>query len=332
VTTSAINSALTTSATLMNKLASVNAARASSQTNNELNLIQTQITNQTNQKIAALQDQVDTSSVTPLQAQQKTLNTQLKSYQTTEGQLSSNNSLLADLSLQLGTLATAAQAGDAATFDATLASAQNDVSELQSVTYVPGLLQDGTAALQSSGLSIQSSSTYNLGTAAGQAQALSDVQAAEAQVQQISTLSGVNQSIVGSAQTALQTQISNVTAQINNLQLAQQTYISQQTAILQQDATEEFHIIEMNLGNASKSASIITSSENYLNIASATPGTTLGLLAGTTGQPSLAVANLTTSSSSASHASSSSSSRSSSGSSSGGTSNSQPGSLFSTTA
>jgi hypothetical protein len=332
VTSSAIDNALATSATLMTKLAAVNSARASSQNNNTLNLIQTTINNQANTKIAALQVEVPTATVDTLQQQETALNTQLGTYQTAEGQLATNNSLLGDLSIQLANLATAAQAGDSTTFDQTLASAQNDVSELQTVSFAPGLLQDGTAGLQYNGLNIQSSSSYDLSTPAGQAAAISDVQAAVAQVQQISTLSSLNQTITASAQTSLQTQISGINTQVVNLQTASQTQISQQTSQIRQQAQEEFHIIEMNLGNAANAGSLITSVQNYRNLAAAQPGTTLALLGGTAGEPSLPVANLTTSSKSSTTSANSSSSSSSTASSNGGTSNSQLGSLLSTSA
>ncbi len=325
MTTSAINTALATSTALLTKLASVNASRASSHNSNTLNLIQTTINNQAATKIAALQVEVPTADINTLQQQQTSLQKQLSSYQTAEGQISTNNSLLADLSIQLGNLAVAAQAGDSTTFDQTLISAQNDVSELQSVSFAPGLRSDGTAQLQYSGLNIQTSSNYDLSTTAGQTAALNDVQAAEAQVQQVSVLSNLNQSIAASGQTSLQTQISGLSTQISNLQTDAQAQIATQTAQINQQAQEEFHIIEMNLGNSANAASIISSSQNYLNIAAAQPGTTLGLLGGTAGQPSLPVANLTTGTSSSSTSSGSSST------SSGGT-NSQIGSLLSTIA
>ncbi len=295
MTSSAINSALSTSSALMAKLTAVNAASASSKNSSTLTLINNMISNQLNQKVTALQDQVQTSTVGVLQQQQTGLNTQLQSYQTAEGQISANGSVLADLSLQLANMATAAQSGNSTTFDQTLTAAQLDVADLQTVSFAPGLLPDGTAALMGAGLNIQSASTYNLSTPTGQAQALSAAQAAETQVQQISTMNNLNQQITASAQTALQTQISGIGTQINNLQIAQQTAIAQQTTTLEQQAQEEYHIIEMNLGNATNASSFLTSVEGYQRLAAVQPGTTLGLLGGNAGQPALFTANLTTS-------------------------------------
>lgn len=337
MTTSAINSALSTSTALMNKLASVNAATATAKNANTLALIQNTISNQFNQKVTALQDQVQTSSTSVLQQQQTNLNTQLTTYQNAETAISQNNLVLADLTQQLSTLATAAQSGDSTTFDQTLSAAQTDINDLQAVPFAAGLQPDGTSQLTSTGLGIQSSSTYDLSTSAGQAQALSDVQAAEAQVEQVVSLSTLNQQIAASAQTPLQTQISAISTQINNTQTAQQAAVAAQTATLEQQAQEEYHIIELNLGNDSNASSFLSSVENYSSIADTQPGTTLSLLGGTSGEPLLPVANLTTSSSSTSSTSSSSSSSSSSNSSSGSSSSSSSGSsslgsLFSTTA
>lgn len=297
---SAINTALATSSALMAKLTAVNSASASSKNSSTLALINNMISNQLNQKVSALQDQVQTSTVGVLQQQQTSLTTQLQSYQTAEGQISANGSVLADLSLQLANMATAAQSGNSTTFDQTLTAAQLDVTDLQTVSFAPGLLPDGTAALMGAGLNIQSASVYNLGTPTGQAQALSAAQAAEAQVQQISTMNNLNQQITASAQTALQTQISGIGAQINNMQIAQQTAIAQQTTALEQQAQEQYHIIEMNLGNATNASSFLTSVEGYQRLAAVQPGTTLGLLGGNAGQPALFTANITTSTSSSS--------------------------------
>lgn len=332
MTSSAINTALATSTMLMTKLAAVNAANAASQTNNRLTLIQNDINAQLNQKIAQLQQQAQDPAVTILQQQESTLNTQLNTYQNAEQQVAGNNSTLGDLSLQLSDLAVAAQSGDASTFDQTLAAAQNDVDSLQVVSFTPGLQPDGIASLKYAGLGIQASGSYDLSTPSGQAQALAAVQAAQATVQQITTTSTLNQQITASIQQSLQTQISGISTQVANLQQTELTDAQTQIANLQQQAQEEYHLIEMNLGNTNNAASVLTSLQSTANLAAVQPGTTLGIIDPTAGEPALFVANLTTTtpttSSSATSGSSSAGSTSS-----GSTSNASTlGSILSTSA
>jgi hypothetical protein len=323
VTSSAINTALATSTMLMTKLAAVNAANAASQTNNRLTLIQNDINAQLDEKIAQLQQQAQDPTVTILQQQETTLKSQLDTYQTAEQQIAGNNSSLGDLSLQLSDLAVAAQSGDASTFDQTLVAAQSDIDSLQVVSFAPGLQPDGVASLKYAGLGIQSSGSYDFSTPAGQAQALAVVQAAQATVQQITSTTSLNQQITASIQQSLQTQISGISTQVANLQQTELTDAQTQIAKLQQQAQEEYHIIEMNLGNANSAASVLTSLQTTTNLAAVQPGTTLGIIDPTVGEPALFVANLTTSTPIAS----------SSASSSGSASNTSPlGSILSTSA
>lgn len=340
MTSSAINTALAASTMLMNKLAAVNAANAASQTNNRLTLIQNDLNAQLDKKIAQLQQEAQDPSVTILQQQSATLSSQLKTYQSAEQQIGANNTVLGDLSLQLSFVAVAAQSGDASTFDQSLAAAQSDVGMLHVVSSTPGLQPDGIASLQYAGLGIQSSGSYDLGTAAGQAQALAAVQAAQSVVQQIAATSALNQQITASVQQALQTQISGISTQVANLQQVELTDAQTQITNLQQQAQEEYHIIEMNLGNSTTAANILTSLQTTANLAAVQPGTTLGIIDPTPGEPGLFVANLTSSapavSSSSSSNSSATSGASSSGSSSGSASSvpntSLVGSILSTSA
>ena len=69
-----------------------------------------------------------------------------------------------------------------------------------------------------------------------------------------------------------------------------------QIANLKQQAQTQYHLIELNFGNSTSAASIITSVESYQNLAAVLPGTTLGLLGSNSdGEPTLSFANLTTS-------------------------------------
>ncbi len=320
MTSSAINTALAASTMLMNKLAAVNAANAASQTNNRLTLIQNDLNAQLDKKIAQLQQEAQDPSVTILQQQSATLSSQLQTYQSAEQQIGANNTVLGDLSLQLSFVAVAAQSGDAGTFDQSLAAAQSDVGMLQVVSSTPGLQPDGIASLQYAGLGIQSSGSYDLGTAAGQAQALAAVQATQSVVQQIAATSALNQQIAASVQQALQTQISGISTQVANLQQVELTDAQTEIANLQQQAQEQYHIIEMNLGNSTTAANILTSLQTTANLAAVQPGTTLGIIDPTPGEPGLFVANLTSSAPAVSSSSSSNSSATSTASSSGSSS------------
>ncbi|MGO8921297.1 MAG: hypothetical protein ACLQJR_35885 [Stellaceae bacterium] len=334
MTSSAISTAISAGTALMNKLASLNAANAASQTNSRLTLIGNDLQSQLNKKVAQLQQQAQDPVVTELTQQEKTLTAQLTTYQSVETQIGSNNSVLGDLSLQLSDLAVAAQSGDSSTFDQTLASAQGDVASLQVVSYTPGLQNDGIASLQYAGLGVQSSSSYDLSTAAGQAQALAAVQAAQAVVKQITITSSQNQEISASIQQTLQTQISGLTTQVGNLQQTELTDAQTQITKLEQQEQTEYHLIQLNFGDSTSAASVLTSLQTEQKLAAVQPGTTLGILDPTAGAPSLFVANLTTSTpttSSSSSSNSSSSSSSASGSSSV-PSTSTLGSILSTSA
>lgn len=336
MTSTAISNALASGTALMNKLASLNAAQAASETNARLTLIGNDLQAQLNKKVAQLQDQASDPLVTQLQQQQKTLGTQLTTYQNAETQIGQNNTVLSDLALQLSNAAIAAQAGDAATFDQSLTTAQNDVAALQVASYTPGLQSDGVAPLKYNGLGIQSSGTYDLSTAAGQGQALAAVQAAQTTVKQISTTSFQNQQITASIQQALQTQITGLNTQISNLQQTEQTDAQTQITNLQQQEQTDYHLIQLNFGNSTTAASVLTSLQSTSKLAAVQPGTTLGILDPTPGQPALFVANLTTTTpsttSTSSNTSSSSSSSSTSSSSSSVPQTSLLGSILSTSA
>lgn len=343
MTSSSISSYLASSTALMNKLASLSAANASSQTNSRLTLIGNDLQAQLNTKVAALQAQAQDPIVTELQQQEQSLTTQLNTYQSAEQQIGTNNSVLSDLSLQLSDLAVAAQSGNSSTFDQSLTSAQADVASLQVVGYTPGLQADGITSLKYAGLGIQSSGTYDLSTPAGQAQALAAVQAAQTVVQQITTTSSQNQEITASVQQALQTQISGITTQIGNLQQTELAGAQTQITNLETQEQTEYHLIQLNFGNSTNAASVLTSLQSETNLAAVNPGTTLGILDHTAGTSGLFVANLTTttpttsSNSNSSNSSSSSSGSTSSGSTSTSSTTSVPqtsllGSILSTSA
>lgn len=326
VSTSSISSTLTINNALISKLAAASAANAQSMANYRLQLIGNDLTAQLNKKIAALQAQAEDPNIPVYQQQEQQLTQQQTTYQNAEAALSENGTALSQISLQLGNLAVAAQAGDSTSFDQALASAQNDVSLLQTVPFAPGLQPDGVAGIQYNGLGIQSSASYDLSTPAGQAQALSDIQAAQNAVQASSSTTSLNQQITASVQQALQTQISGISTQISNLQNSELSAASATIANLQQQTQEEYHIIQLDVGDETNATSILTSVQTLANESAVQPGTTMSILVGNNGVPTLFSANLPTpTSGSSSTAGSGSSGTSGSGSSASGSSGSSAG-------
>jgi hypothetical protein len=280
---------LTTS--LINSLANAATAGAQSFVQFRLKLIGQQITAQLNKKVAQLKAQSQDPSIPLLQQQAAALNHQKTSYTQALAQIANNGSTLADLSLQLSNLATAASQADSATFDQTLSAANTDLSNLEIVPALTGLLPDGVNALQTNGLAIQSSATYDLSTAGGQAQASADIQAAQNLVQQIASINTTNQVIGSSISQSLDGQISAINDQVNNKQTALIADDAVQVQKLNQQAKTEFHLIELQFGKVGQAGSIISSAQNANNIAPP-PGSVISLLVGNSSGTALPVANL----------------------------------------
>jgi hypothetical protein len=293
-TVSSASSSLSSSS-LFTKLAAISAASAQAMTNYRLQLVSTQMTAQLNKKITEITAQSDNNPLIGfLQAQESGISQQQSAYVAAEGQYSQNGVVLADLTNQLGNLAAAAQAGDSGTFDSILQSSVNDLGNLAVAPLLPGFQSDGVVLLQNKGLGIQSSAAYDLSSAAGQAQATSDVQAAQTFVQQMLTQTSQNQQIAASAGDALQGQVSAISDQISQLQFnALSTSATQITTLKQQDQ-QQFHLIELAFGSIGQTASMLTSVENAN--APPPPGSILSLLIGSTGGPTLGIANITSAS------------------------------------
>jgi hypothetical protein len=280
---------LTTS--LINTLANVATAGAQSFVQFRLKLIGQQITAQLNKKIAQLKDQAQDPTI-PLQQQQAaTLSHQKQAYDQALSQIGSNGSTLGDLAIQLGNLSSAAAQGDSATFDQTLGAANTDIGILQTVPALAGFLPDGTSSLATNGLGIQSSATYDLSTPAGQAQASTDIQAAQTLIQQIASTNTTNQEIGSSISQSLGTQITAISDQISNKQIAILTDGAAQVDKLNQQAKTDFHLIELQFGNVPQTGSILSNAQNANNIAPP-PGSVISLLVGNSSGAALPVANL----------------------------------------
>jgi len=282
-----------TVSSLIDKLALASVASAQAMATYRIKLVGDQMTAQLNKKIAQFKDQTNDSMIPRLQAQEAALTTKQNAYSAAEAQYSQNGMVLSDLTLNLGTLAKAAQAGDAATFDATLQSANNDVDSLAVVGFLPGFQPDGVLALKTNRLGIGSSTAYDLSTPAGQAQALSDIQAAQAAEGPIFAQTSQNQTIAASIGQALEGQISAISHQISQRQFAVLSTGATEIVKLKQQSQEQFHLFELAFSKVGQSASILTSVQNALNLAPP-PGSIVSLLVGSTGGLTLGVGNLTT--------------------------------------
>lgn len=281
------------------RLSEIATASAQSAVNYRLQLIDNQLTAQLNTKIAALQATSQNPAVPGLQQQAADLSTQSAAYTKAQATASQNSVVLGDLSLQLGNIAVAAQDADSTSFDQALSAINTDIGILQPVAYTPGLQNDGIAALQANGIGIQSSASYNLGTQAGQAQAASDIQAAQAVIQNITNINTTNQTIASSVGQALQGQISNINDQVSTDQDGVLATDAQQISTLKQQEQEQFHLIELALGSVGANTTMIQNFETSGNTAPA-PGSIVSLLVdeNTSTEPTLPIANVTTSSTS----------------------------------
>jgi hypothetical protein len=272
-------------------LAQIATANAQSMVNYRIQLVGNELTKQLNQKIAALQAAAQNPIVPVLQQQASQLQQQETTYTNAQAQSSDNGLVLADISLRLGNAGIAAQNGDAATFDQNIGAINTDIGILQPVGFTPGLQTDGLAALQSKGIGVRSSASYNLGTPAGQAQALSDIQAAQALIETLTTTASTNQLVASSNITALDTRISSLDNQIEADQIGVLTTDAQQIATLKQQEQEQFHVIELAFGSVGNTANMLAAFQSSRNI-SPPAGTILSVLVGASGGPSLLTAEI----------------------------------------
>jgi hypothetical protein len=255
-----LTSTLTTSAQNQNQLT--------------LNAINNTLTTRLNNQIAQLEAQSsDTTTVQLLQSQLSAAQTQNTAFSNAASQWLGNESYLNDINSQLTTLSTAAASGDASTFDSALATAQNDIANLKVVSFVPGTQPDGVDNLKYNGLGIQSSATYDLSTASGQAQAATDIANAKTLVSQSLTTTSQNQEIATSQSDALTDDINNLSLQLSQISDNQNNTVQAQITQLQQQEQEQYHVIELALSSTSNANSVLTTAAtNLTNALAAQPG------------------------------------------------------------
>jgi hypothetical protein len=230
-----------------------------------LNAINNTLTTRLNNQIAQLQAQAsDTTQVQLYQSQLSAAQTQNSALTQASSQGLANERVLTDLTSQLSALSAAATAGDSATFDSTLALAQADVADLNVVPYVSGTQVDGVANLKMAGLGIQSSAAYNLSLPAGQAQAQAAITSATNVVSQITTITSQNQAVATSQSAALTADINNLTLQLSQISDNATTTVQTETANLQQQEQDQFHVIELALSNSNNADSVLTGAASSL--------------------------------------------------------------------
>ena len=167
--TSSVVTTPTSTSTALTVLYQMAQNQAALTQNQQLAEISQDLQNQLNRKISSLQTPVDQISVNVSQQQINSLQAQQKAVSGLETTFGTNGSLLSDLSSQVNLMSQAATAGNSSAFDNALSAATTDVSDLGVASYNPIFQYDGVSALKTNGLGIQSSASYDLSTAPGQA-------------------------------------------------------------------------------------------------------------------------------------------------------------------
>ena len=236
---------------IMNVLTQAALVNAASQESYRFQLVQKLLNAQFQKKIAALQASNDSSAKDNfLKVEISQLGQQKAAFSQLQSQYGSNANMLADITTQITAMQNAASAGDSATFDGALATANAEVSYLTVVQANPAFQPDGVAQLKTSGLGVQSSSNYDLSTPDGQSAALADLLNASSLINQVYSATTGNQTVAGSQTTVLGSQISNLNGTLQNDQFNQAANVTIQTLKLKQQLNTQVHLIQLNFANA----------------------------------------------------------------------------------
>ncbi|HLJ19217.1 MAG TPA: hypothetical protein VKU84_03420 [Stellaceae bacterium] len=236
---------------IMNVLTAAALNQAASQESYRFNLVQNLLNKQFQQKIATLQANNDTSAKDNfLQVEISQLGQQKSLYNKLQSQYGQNANILSDITNQIVAMQNAASAGDSATFDGALATANADVSYLAVVQDNGTMQPDGVAQLQTSGLGLQSSASYDLSTPEGQAAALADLQNASNLISQVYAATTGNQTVAGSQASALGSQVNTLNGTLENDQFNNAASVTLQTLKLKTQLNTQVHLIQLNFANA----------------------------------------------------------------------------------
>lgn len=236
---------------IMNVLTQAALMQAASQESYRFQLVQKLLNAQFQKKIATLQASNDSSAKDDfLKVQISQLSQQRATYSKLQTQYGQNANILSDITAQIIAMQNAASAGDSATFDDALSTANADVTYL-SVAQDNGTMQpDGVPQLKLSGLGVQSSASYDLSTPAGQAAAIADLQNASNLINQVYAATTGNQTVAGSQVTALGSQVSTFNSTLENDQFNQAANVTLQTLKLKTQLNTQVHLIQLNFANA----------------------------------------------------------------------------------
>jgi hypothetical protein len=256
------SSTVSTSSNPLSVLQSISQQTAQLTQQEQLQDIQQDLQNQYNRQVAALQQPTDQVSIDISQNRISSLQAQQKTVSGLETTFGSNGTALSDMANQLNLMAKAITNGDGTSFDNALSALKTDLNDTTTPAWNALFQSDGLAQLKNTGITIQSSASYDLSTAGGQAAATADVTALQNTVQNIIKINGSNQTVAASQLTALNGQISS----LQNLQFQQQTAqsqaIAQQTQQLQTNMQNQLHLIQLAMGNASSLATAMSKALN----------------------------------------------------------------------
>jgi len=259
LTISSLGSTTTTALTILAQ-AATNAVGLSQ--NVELDQIDGRMQDQLNQKIAALQTPPDAATISQTESQLKQLQQQGSTVSKQTSQYTANSNVLSEIQNQLTALQTAAAQGDATSFDNGLAVANTELSNLMAIPPTAPYQPDHVLGLQGSGFGIQSSSTYDLSTPAGQNAAQADIQTALNLVSQASAATTSNELVATSLSTALSGQIGSLDTTLQQDEQTDQMQLAAQTAQLTQQTQDQEHLIELALGNTTQLSTVLSQIEN----------------------------------------------------------------------
>jgi hypothetical protein len=236
---------------IMNVLTQAALTQAASQESYRFNLVQNLLNAQFQKKVAALQASNNTSAKDNfLKVEISQLGQQKATYGKLQNQYGQNANILSDITKQIIAMQNAASAGDSATFDSALATANGEVTYLTVVQDNGTMQPDGVVQLQASGLGVQSSHSYDLSTPDGQAAALADLQNASALVNQVYNATTGNQTVAGSQVSALGSQANTLNTTLENDQFDQLSNVTLQTLKLKTQLQTQVHLIQLSFANA----------------------------------------------------------------------------------
>ena len=257
--TSTVTSSSTNALSVLQKISQQTAQLTQQE---QLQNISQDLQNQLNRQLAALQPPVDQVSIDRSQNRINGLQAQQKTISALETTFGTNGNLLSDMTSQLNLMTQAITNSDGASFDKALSALNTDFTDMTPPAWNPIFQNDGVAQLKNAGITIQSSASYDLTTAGGQAAATADVTALQNTLQTILKANGGNQTVAASQLTALNGQISALQSVQLQQQIDSAQVVAQQQATLQTNMQNQLHLIQLAMGNASSLATALTAAMN----------------------------------------------------------------------